>query len=998
MLLVLEKIQELSSYLDQYLVKGIVLDYRIILEITMDIILHIKVKKKGIIDYSTFKDYEERLKIHEITEDEVEEDQYYKWLFEQQTSKINLAARRRLNNFIDFIDKEDSLSPHPIITTFYSYKGGVGRSTALAAFASYCAIHHEKRVVILDCDFEAPGFTNFFDLNEEILSQKSGIVEYLLDKEFIKSMSTKLDIQANYSYKVGYEYIGNGQIFIIPAGNLSNEIAVNVSKFDENSAEIEDERSMKIHRDHYLEALARIDITSINNIVEQFREFLQDVQQQLQPDIILIDARTGFNDIFALLARLSHVIVGFFGNNIQNKPGIELFVNTFGKINSHKSIILVNSIISGLEYFEDFKENIDEYINRNEIHFVDEEHGKKQFKMHYILRDERLSKIGTRQVARRKGIEQEYDFNFVDIIKRNQHFKELFEDIWNSIRSSELVTEINENHAGESGLCKNEKEEIINFEITNQPLGSLLEEYKNKVEIYSLRKKILTILSGKIPRRYADDEIPEIKDFYFRDCMKDMFNRDKFLIIGSKGTGKTFLYQAFRKDVLRKRLQERANVSGEKFLFINIISIHKEEGADKYLETTKFNIPSLTDSDFFFERFWVIYIWNAIMIELRNMGSSYYSEILPIEPINQTPSTVERFEKYIKDDALYKQIFGELQSIDDKLKHDNRHLLILFDQLDYVVKPEYWSKGIAPLINFWRTNPFSKILPKIFVRSDLFNKLSGITNIQNLRDRAINIEWNKEELFAYFFKIVLTYIKKEFFLFMYANQNYTENAKKFILALEEKAGEDNQVPLEEASLKPLVQIFFGKYADSKDINNSDRFGESYDWFGKNLQDANGLISIRPFLDLLEKAIELFLKQARDNFFYNKDPNTILSAYYYFHSDPREYAVDRYFTDLAKDEGNQALLKIHQYIAIDGPARFKIYHYRRNEFNEMLKNVLKYYSEDSSLKGKTVEDLKNLLISNGIIKEWETANRKYTNYSMPFLYRKYFRVHNFRRQL
>ena len=37
------------------------------------------------------------------------------------------------------------------------------------------------------------------------------------------------------------------------------------------------------------------------------------------------------------------------------------------------------------------------------------------------------------------------------------------------------------------------------------------------------------------------------RQFFFRNCMNDLFNLDKFLIIGSKGTGKSYIYSALKK-------------------------------------------------------------------------------------------------------------------------------------------------------------------------------------------------------------------------------------------------------------------------------------------------------------------------------------------------------------------------------------------------------------------------------------------------------------------
>ena len=47
------------------------------------------------------------------------------------------------------------------IITFYSYKGGVGRSMALANVATLLS-KWGKRVLMIDWDLEAPGLENFF--------------------------------------------------------------------------------------------------------------------------------------------------------------------------------------------------------------------------------------------------------------------------------------------------------------------------------------------------------------------------------------------------------------------------------------------------------------------------------------------------------------------------------------------------------------------------------------------------------------------------------------------------------------------------------------------------------------------------------------------------------------------------------------------------------------------------------------------------------------------
>ena len=247
MLRIIDKTNEIANFLGNQ-DSSILKDYRITVKINMEIEVQLLVEQENIILKKLqleFPEIEKNIFVSEILKSQLEFDKYLSWLFDpaNNKSKVDLGLRRRLNNLIDIFDKTENKQNLPIITTFYSYKGGMGRSTTLAAFASYCAKIKKKKVVIIDCDFEAPGFTNYFDLNNEILSQKNGIVEYLLDKQFVKETNEKLDIQTNYSYKVGYEYVGDGEIYIVPAGNLSNE------EVSENNS--------SIHRSHYLEGLSR---------------------------------------------------------------------------------------------------------------------------------------------------------------------------------------------------------------------------------------------------------------------------------------------------------------------------------------------------------------------------------------------------------------------------------------------------------------------------------------------------------------------------------------------------------------------------------------------------------------------------------------------------------------------------------------------------------------------------------------------------------------------
>ena len=104
--------------------------------------------------------------------------------------------------------------PDPAIVLFYSFKGGVGRSTALAATALHCA-SLGGRVVVLDADLDAPGVASLFGGHDGATAQW-GIVDYLLERRVCRDMEHHSD-----DYYHRYADAGalvSEDIFVYPAG------------------------------------------------------------------------------------------------------------------------------------------------------------------------------------------------------------------------------------------------------------------------------------------------------------------------------------------------------------------------------------------------------------------------------------------------------------------------------------------------------------------------------------------------------------------------------------------------------------------------------------------------------------------------------------------------------------------------------------------------------------------------------------------------------------
>lgn len=107
------------------------------------------------------------------------------------------------------------------IYTFYAYKGGVGRSMALANIAKLFRRDGNK-VLMVDWDLEAPGLERFFGKDTaEKLQGLPGLVDLVLDyKEFLKRKeSPALSIE-----KYVHPIIGNesNPLFLMPSGYRAN--------------------------------------------------------------------------------------------------------------------------------------------------------------------------------------------------------------------------------------------------------------------------------------------------------------------------------------------------------------------------------------------------------------------------------------------------------------------------------------------------------------------------------------------------------------------------------------------------------------------------------------------------------------------------------------------------------------------------------------------------------------------------------------------------------
>jgi cellulose biosynthesis protein BcsQ len=182
----------------------------------------------------------------------------------------------------------------PLVVTFYSFKGGVGRSTSLAMVARDLAVSHNLTVVALDFDLEAPGLSTLFPQEPDSRQSGYGVLDYLHQRWLDPNASQPSIADCIQSIDLGSR---RGRLYLIGAG-----------QFDED----------------YVHRLADLDVEALyqsrgRDLLSQFQN---DIIRQVNPDLILIDARTGFNRLGGVaVLDLADLVILCLSPNAQGRQG-----------------------------------------------------------------------------------------------------------------------------------------------------------------------------------------------------------------------------------------------------------------------------------------------------------------------------------------------------------------------------------------------------------------------------------------------------------------------------------------------------------------------------------------------------------------------------------------------------------------------------------------------------------------------------------------------------
>jgi len=230
------------------------------------------------------------------------------------------------------------------VICFYSYKGGVGRTTALLQVA-YTLAKQGKNLVLVDFDIEAPSFHLLFKkwINNPVSGIKYGLVDYLyermasVDPKDHKIKITDICVPIKFDEKL------DGNIYVIPAtAKLTNQYIFKLAQLQSNI----------IFENDYMEDL-------INNLAAK-----------LKFDAVFIDTRAGINQwgAFSLLGFADQTIL-IATPNEENIEGLTNIIELMQKAGIDNYVVAMSKFEEddiGLnlakDFFDKFKDIKQEFI------------------------------------------------------------------------------------------------------------------------------------------------------------------------------------------------------------------------------------------------------------------------------------------------------------------------------------------------------------------------------------------------------------------------------------------------------------------------------------------------------------------------------------------------------------------------------------------------------------------------------------------------------------
>ena len=575
------------------------------------------------------------------------------------------------------IQLDEDSPKRPLVVTFYSFKGGVGRSTALGLVAGILATRN-RRVVMVDFDLEAPGISVLFRSDVENFNQEQyGVVDYLHQRYLTPEQN--FPTIENCIFQVNLPT--RGELFLVPVGEYNENYIHRLAELDRRALQ------------HFY--------TGATNPISQLME---DIKTQLNPDVILIDARPGFNDTNAIaLFDLADTGIICFSPTDQSFEGLRWVIQAAGKQR--------------------------DYQGKPDLRFL-------LTPMPPVAAEQRQAWITKAE----KWIEENWGLPSGTTV-------------------SELYYEVpyNPNITTLYSLVNDVPQSLLNDYLSvADAIDASLPDIKPNVAatIVDNPKTILHELRFEAARAQdlEADNIPNI--FQRTEDFPRFLNNRTWLIRGAKGTGKSLLFRLFVEQPEKAKDLAQSDVDLSN---VNFIPGHGEPRLlGPILESRDLESYERQVGENSWANFWLNYALLQLChatSELRSLSD--LDEQLVALSSQDNPShasIVSWLVERAQSPQAGPQAVDELRAIDNWLQTNNLRVWLLYDELDAGFgsgQQDYARRRRATeaLLAWWLESGTSlkRIVPKIFLREDIWEQLN-FTNKGHYIGRSLQLRWEEADL------------------------------------------------------------------------------------------------------------------------------------------------------------------------------------------------------------------------------------------------------------
>ncbi|MGP9767343.1 hypothetical protein ACT3UM_16660 [Halomonas sp. AOP13-D3-9] len=334
---------------------------------------------------------------------------------------------------------------------------------------------------------------------------------------------------------------------------------------------------------------------------------------------------------------------------------------------------------------------------------------------------------------------------------------------------------------------------------------------------------------------HSGNEPPVTQDIFMVPGHEKALNIDTTIVVGDRGSGKSFWCAALNADESRKLI-------GSQFprLRLERCSVSWGFSARRGVKgcPSRQVLKSLVANDVDTEVIWRTVILDQLVGEVdKNIpGKDWYEKTQFVE---DNPE---------EEEAL-------LAEVDEFLLSQGRRYLIVFDALDRL--GEDWASIRNLLQGLLRVcldlRSFSAIRTKLFMRPDMWEDKSvwAFPDASKLHHNCVMLEWRRVDLYGLLWhwlanhredsgKVFRTWVEKN--LSCHFSLDSVDSGKIYIVPQFLQSSEEKQAEL----LNSFSSEFMG---------TNRRRGKTYTWLPTHLADARGQVSPRSFLIAIKKAHE-----------------------------------------------------------------------------------------------------------------------------------------------